>query len=91
MKFVSGHIVEWDLSSGALVEHKVHEGDVFRSALDGNRIVTLEARGIVRVFDVRTCLLKLVVFRFPRKQQIRRHFRCDPQMFMLHVSLHSNE
>ncbi len=67
MKFISGLIVEWDLSSGALVEHRVHERDVCRSALDGNRIVTLETRGMVRVFDVRTCLLKLFVLRFRHK------------------------
>ena len=61
-EFVVGHVGEWDLSSGDLMEHKVHDGALVRMALSGDRIVTGTdgfIGGVIRVLNVSTCLLLL--------------------------------
>jgi hypothetical protein len=57
-----GHVGEWDLSSGDLIEHKVHDGPVFRMALSGDRIVTCDNNrgGDIRLFSLSTCLSVLL-------------------------------
>ena len=57
-KIIVGNVCEWGLSSGVLIEHKVHDGVVYRIALSGDRIVT-DSGGLIRVFDISTCLLVL--------------------------------
>ncbi len=52
-----GHVGEWDLSSGDLIEHKVHDGIVEYMALSGDRIVTCNESDVLRVSNVTTCLL----------------------------------
>ncbi len=53
-----GHVGEWDLSSGDVIEHKIHGFRVYRMALSGDMIVTSTGR-VIRVFNVSTCLLVL--------------------------------
>ncbi len=52
-----GHVGEWDLSSGDLIEHKVNDGPVDYMAHSGDKIVI--KRDGIRVFNVLTCLLLL--------------------------------
>ena len=53
-----GHVCEWDLSSGDLIEHKVQDNEVYKMALSGDRIVIVSG-GVIRVFNVSTCMLVL--------------------------------
>ena len=55
-----GHVVEWDLSSGDQIEHKVHGGTVFDMALSGDRIVTCDDFDVIRVSNLSTCSLVLL-------------------------------
>ncbi len=55
---VVGHVGEWDLLSGDLIEHKVHDRRVFCMALSGNMFVIGDGV-VVRVFHLSTCLLVL--------------------------------
>ncbi len=48
--------MEWDLSSGDVIEHKVHDVAVIRMAVSGDKIVTSDAARVIRVFNVSTCL-----------------------------------
>ncbi len=57
-KIFIGYIGEWDLSNGDLVDHSFHDGEVFRIALSGDKIVTCDFYAI-RVFDISLCLLVL--------------------------------
>jgi hypothetical protein len=57
-EFVVGHVGEWDLSSGDVIEHSVSDDAVWRMALSGDRIVT-SGGGAIRVSNVATCLLVL--------------------------------
>jgi hypothetical protein len=41
------------------MEHKVHDGEVRCMAVSGDRIVTCEDEGAIRVLNVYTCLLVL--------------------------------
>jgi hypothetical protein len=50
-----GHVGEWGLSSGDLIEHKAHESRVYCMCLSGDKIATGDDR-VVRVFNVSTCL-----------------------------------
>ena len=58
-ELVVGHVGEWDLSSGDLIEHKVNDCEVLDMAINGDRIVTSDSsyHPIIRVFNVTTCLL----------------------------------
>ena len=62
-ELVVGYLGEWDLSSGDVIEHKVHDDAVDCIALSGDMIVTSYYNGgdanIIRVFNVSTCLLVL--------------------------------
>ena len=58
-ELIVGHVGEWDLSSGDLIEHKIHGGAVVRMAVSGDRIVTRGNEGAIRVLNVSTCLLVL--------------------------------
>jgi hypothetical protein len=42
-KIVVGHVGEWDLLSGDVIEHKVHYGTVLCMALSGDKIVTSDS------------------------------------------------
>ena len=57
-----GYIGEWDLSSGDLIEHNLHDGSVYHMALSGARIVTCDSNDIIRVLDLTTCLLRLSLY-----------------------------
>ncbi len=59
-ELIVGYVGEWDLSSENLIEHKVHDGDVFFMALDGEMIVTCDNHQVYRLFDISTCLLVLL-------------------------------
>ncbi len=54
-----GKVGEWDLSSGNLIEHKVHGGAVSCMALSGDRIVIGAINNAIRLFNISTCLLVL--------------------------------
>ena len=56
-ELIVGHVGEWDLSSGDLIEHKVHDGAVYCIALRDDMIITSDG-GVIRAFDI-TCLLLL--------------------------------
>ncbi len=51
-----GHVVEWDMSNGELVERKVHGTGVSHISLSGDKIVTCDISGLIRVFIHSTCL-----------------------------------
>ena len=52
-----GHVGAWDLSSGDLIEHKIHGCAVLLMALSGDRIVISFWNHVIRVFNCSTCLL----------------------------------
>jgi hypothetical protein len=54
-----GHIGEWNLSGGDVMEHKVHDGALWYMALSGERIVTCDEDFVILVLKVLTCLLVL--------------------------------
>ena len=58
-KHFVGYIGEWDLSSGVLVDHNFHDGEVFRMSLSGDKIVTCN-KNAIRVFNISSCLLVLL-------------------------------
>ncbi len=61
-ELVVGHVGIWDLANGDLIEHKVHDGGVYRLALSGDRIVTCDDQyDVIRLFNLCSCL---VLFRF---------------------------
>ncbi len=57
---VVGYVGEWDLSSGDLLERKIHRSRVYCMALSGDRIVTSNSDDVIRMFNVSTCLLVLL-------------------------------
>jgi hypothetical protein len=40
--------------SGDLIEHKIHDGSLFRMALSGDKII-ISNGGVIQVFNVSTC------------------------------------
>ena len=63
---VAGHVGEWVLSSGDVIERKIRDGQVLYMAVSGDRIVTSSDDGtfssghhVIQVFNVSTCLLVL--------------------------------
>ena len=59
-KFGAGHVCEWDLSSGDVIEHKVHDGAVVFMALSGDRIIITCGDNVTRLFNLSTCLSVLL-------------------------------
>ncbi len=57
---VVGHVGEWDLSSGDLIEHKVHDDAAWRMALSGGMIVICDDDDSIRVINISTCSLMLL-------------------------------
>jgi hypothetical protein len=55
-ELVVGHVGEWDLSSGDLVEHKAHDDAVLCMALSGDRIITCDNHSVVRMFKLPSSL-----------------------------------
>ena len=55
-----GCAVEWDLPSSAVKEHNIHDSSVDFLAMSGDRIIASTYGGPPQVFDVQTCLLRLV-------------------------------
>ena len=55
MHLLVGHVGEWDLSCGDLIEHEVQDGAVYYMALSGGMIVTSDGF-LNQVFNVLTCL-----------------------------------
>ncbi len=56
----SGHIGEWDLSSGDLVETKMHDRWVYRMALKGDLLATSDGQRVLRAFNIPSCLLVIL-------------------------------
>jgi hypothetical protein len=59
--FLVGCIVEWDLVSGDLLEHQVHEAEVSLMALSRDKIATFDGDDAIRVFNLSTCWFAMVL------------------------------